>query len=73
MSLGMWFVWCAGSNGRIPTFVHNSVESAKIEAERLAKMHPDTEFHVLQSIAFCIKNEVKWNVMPEINECDLPF
>ena len=73
MGLGMWFVWCANECGRIPTFTHANVDSAKKEAERLAKLHPDTEFHVLQSMAFCIKQEVKWEVMPDVNAGDLPF
>lgn len=72
--LGMWFVWCAGGHGMIPQFVHNSAEEAKKEAERLAKSHPETEFHVLQSVAFCIKQEVKWQTMPDMsNQEGLPF
>jgi hypothetical protein len=70
----MFFVWCSNSNGRIPTFTHTSIELATKEAERLARLHPDTEFHVLTSVGFCMKQDVKWQRMPQtVTDMDLPF
>lgn len=71
MGLGMWFVWNA--NGKIPKFVHQDSESAKKEAERLAKLNPGEEFHILHSVAFCVKQEVKWETLPNVSMGELPF
>lgn len=70
---GKFFVWSAGPNGQIPRFQHDTAESAKVEAERLARLNPGTEFHILHSVAFCVKQEVKWEAMPDVVQDMLPL
>lgn len=43
-----WFVWRIG--GLPPKFKHLSFNSADIEAQRLAREHPGSEFVVLESV-----------------------
>lgn len=43
-----------------PTYRHATPESAKQEAERLARIDPSQEFFVLEAIASCKKNDVTW-------------
>jgi hypothetical protein len=58
----MWFVWCSGSRGMIPKFNHATKEEAMKEAERLARMNPGVDFHVLKSIGYCNKKDVEWTM-----------
>jgi hypothetical protein len=54
-----WLVW--KDNGGIPTVPHDSLDSAKREAERLARMHPGSKFYVLQTVGACSKTDVLWD------------
>jgi hypothetical protein len=53
-----WMVWNEGN--RQPTFKHKTEESARKEAERLARNCPGEVFHVLKVIATCQKVDVQW-------------
>jgi hypothetical protein len=46
-----WMVWC--EDGQLPTFKHGSEESARREAERLARVHSGKRFYVLVAEAAC--------------------
>ena len=72
-NMELFFVWNSGPRGLIPRFRHPSIESAKAEAERLAALYPNTEFHVLQSIGFCQKKEVEWTRIDGISDDGIPF
>lgn len=48
MERSFWLVW--NQDGGTPTVRHNSVHSATMEAERLARAMPGRRFIVLQSI-----------------------
>lgn len=65
-----WFVW--NENGRNPTYKHQTFDSAKIEAERLANLNPGQTFVVLESRAECRKNSVTWIQHSDLSE-QLPF
>lgn len=49
-----------------PTYRHPSKQSARTEAERLARMNPGQEFTVLESLATVVKQELAW----ELNDMD---
>lgn len=49
-----WMVW--NESHGMPTYKHNSLETAKREAERLAGLNPGDTFKILQFIAECKKN-----------------
>lgn len=69
-----WMLYAEG--GHAPTFRHGSKESAKEEAERLAKLKPGTRVHVLEAVASCVKEEVQWSETrgdPEEVYDDIPF
>lgn len=44
-----WMVWCPA--GRQPIYRHSSEESARAEAERLARQNQESEFYVLEATA----------------------
>lgn len=48
--------------GQAPTKKHQTIELAKIEAERLAQQHPGKVFEILQCLGFChvIKASTFW-------------
>jgi hypothetical protein len=54
-----WMVWNEGS--MISTVKHKTEESAKAEAERLARKHTGQNFHVLTSVGTCCKADVVWD------------
>ena len=62
-----WLVW--NPTGGVPTHRHPTFESAKAEAERLARLNPNTEFFVRTSVGVARKVESIWTDM----EPDLPF
>ncbi|MDY6894333.1 MAG: hypothetical protein SVO01_02790 [Thermotogota bacterium] len=53
-------------------FQHPSKEAAEIEAERLARQNPNSEFLVLVAIGRCRKNDVLWERLP-FDDSDIPF
>lgn len=56
-----WLVW--RENGSGPTHKHDSEESARKEAERLARKEPDAIFCVMSLVAACRKTPVvQWTV-----------
>ena len=61
-----WMVW--NEQGRNPTVKHDSKESAITEAERLARLNPGCEFHVLRLVDSCRLADVQWR-----SEEELPF
>jgi len=63
MSKGkFWMVLGCGT----PTMRHPSKQSAKHEAERLARISPGDEFVVLESLATVVKSDIVW----ELNDND---
>jgi len=54
----------------VPTVVHDSIESANREAERLARSVPGTPFYVLATVGCAIKADVEFR---QINVDDIPF
>jgi hypothetical protein len=56
-----WMVLGVGT----PTYKHTTLESAKTEAERLARACPGDEFTVLQSIATVKKSDISWDIHDE--------
>lgn len=43
-----------------PVYRHATEQSARIEAERLARAHPCVPFVVLKAVAECRKSDVAW-------------
>ena len=63
MSRGkFWMVLGRGT----PCYRHPSKQSAQTEAERLASENPGEEFTVLESLATCVKSDMRW----ELNDVD---
>lgn len=56
-----------------PNYKHATEELANKEAERLALGLPNNKVYVLQTIACCIHNEVKWLDFEGTNNNELPF
>lgn len=52
-----WMVY--GLHQGAPTCRHKTEDSALAEAKRLAKLHPDIEFFVLETIHHVVKREVE--------------
>lgn len=66
-----WIIW--NEKGSCPPkYKHASIESAKLEAERLAKLVPEGTFHVLELVGSCKRLEVVWKY-PGNNSDDVPF
>ena len=60
--------------GSEPTFRHQSKKSACDEAERLARTYAGSTFVVLESIAFCTKQDVCWEKTRTADEFEgVPF
>lgn len=57
-----WLVW--HDNGGYPTAKHAHVNSARREAERLARANPGKSFHVLALLGTAVKDDVKWTDAP---------
>lgn len=53
-----WLIW--NEKGRVPTYKHATMASARAEAERLSRLQPGDTFHVLQCVASCRKIDVEW-------------
>lgn len=53
---GFWMVLGSGT----PTYRHNTLMSARQEAERLATMNPGSTFYILECKAACVKSQVQW-------------
>lgn len=59
-----------------PTYRHESYESARKEAARLAALHPGSTFHVMASVGAVQKQEVQWVEFhndPTYDDGDVPF
>lgn len=70
----IYLVW--NPAGRSPSYIHPSHESAKNEAKRLARLHPDNKFYVLESVGVALKQEVAYYVhsdKPEPFDDGIPF
>jgi hypothetical protein len=59
----------------VPNFKHPSLDSARQEAERLARMSPGQEFAILESLAIVVKDDLRWErtESPEPPGWDIPF
>lgn len=57
-------------DGGTPTYKHPNIQSAEAEAERLARMFPGINFHVLACVGTVKKQDVEWTRMPVD---DIPF
>lgn len=66
-----WMVWNDSPFGRTPTFKHLTLEAAKQEAERLAKLNPGTRFWVLRAQGFMRTDPIPSNWTPA--EDGMPF
>lgn len=64
-----WLVW--NERGHAPTYKHDTLVSAKAEAERLARNNPGHSFHVLSLYGTCAKNDVLWSTTRMAD--DIPF
>jgi hypothetical protein len=62
-----YLVW--NEQGRNPTVKHDSVYSARDEAERLARKNPGQTFHVLALMDSCRLADVIW----ANNDEEIPF
>lgn len=54
-----WLVWNPQATN--PRQVHDSEESARTEAARLAKSAAGTRFYVLRIVASCVHDSVQWD------------
>jgi hypothetical protein len=59
-----WLVW--NEQGHIPTHKHPTEDSARTEAERLARANPGQQFHVLQLLGSCTFTGVDWSDQDEM-------
>jgi hypothetical protein len=66
-----WMVW--NPINRPPTFKHLTLEDAKKEAGRLARMSPESVFHVLELVGSCKRNDVLWITPDQDPDRDIPF
>lgn len=63
-----WMIVGSGT----PTYRHPTKHLAWLEAERLAKASPGTEFVVLESVATVVKSDMHWELNDEDNNDDEP-
>lgn len=72
MTKAFWVVWC--DCGGPPTVKHDSFESAKAEASRLAQRNEGKTFHVLEAKGAAIVERVQWrDVDDRCCDCGIPF
>lgn len=74
MSDPFWMIYGMGQGS--PTARHHSFETAKAEAERLARVCPGTEFYVLQTVGVAKKTDVDFRHISKDGPSstdDLPF
>lgn len=64
-----WMVHGTGPS----TVRHHDLESARREAKRLAKKHPDTDFFVLQAMDCYVKREVERIEVADPDFDQVPF
>ena len=66
---GFWMVWCP--DGFPPSYKHPTVDSAIVEAERLARANRGKSFVVLQAI-YALRSDdlIRINLDPD---SDIPF
>lgn len=65
-----WLVW--NERGSVPVYKHPTEQSARNEAERLAKFNSG-KFHVLALIGTCKKVDVQWENVPNNDPDDIPI
>lgn len=66
-----WMVW--KENGGEPSHRHATLETAKAEAERLARAFPGSRFFVLYAAESCVKSDIQWATTVEREEAEIPF
>lgn len=67
MSKEFWCVWREFSVR--PIVKHDSERSARLEAERLAKNHPDTPFYVLKAVGVATNRTVVFEKIGNDHGC----
>lgn len=66
-----FMVW--SPSGRAPTYRHESFESARTEAKRLARLNPEQSFFVLVSVGEAVCREpVEWTMHRDLH-LEIPF
>lgn len=68
-NLQFWVVWreSSGVFSYIPSFKHLTAHEAQREAERLAQMHPGSQFHVLKALRYAFVPPTQpVNIMTEL-------
>lgn len=71
-----WMVWAPA--GRAPTYKHHSKESAVLEAQRLAKLNPNSDFYVLKAVGGAVAESpavkpIQMVAQREPLDKDIPF
>lgn len=61
-----WLVW--NPMGRIPRFQHETYQSARAEADRLARSCPGQHFYILCPVGRCTKQDVYFE--PYVSEAE---
>ncbi len=69
MTQSFWLIW--NERGHAPTVRHETKAGAKAEAERLARMNPGQQFHVMELVGTCRRVDVEW--IYEIDPYEPPF
>ncbi len=64
-----WMVW--SPQGHAPTYKHASEYAARGEAERLARVHPGSQFVVLQAMSAVECTDLRRITFE--NDADIPF
>ena len=71
----IWLVF--NPEGWSPTYIHQSLESARQEAKRLARLNPDQNFYVMESVGKARKTDVSYYVYTRdgqvFNDDEIPF
>lgn len=62
-----WMVLGAGA----PVYRHQTLASAKAEAERLARLNRNFEFTVLEAVSRCRASDVSWDEL--VDHKEVPF
>ena len=63
-----WLVW--NDRGGAPTYKHDTEQSARNEAERLARINQGQSFHVLRVVGTAARNDIAWT---QYHPDEVPF
>lgn len=65
-----WLVWREDS---VPAFRHHQIDGAVDEAKRLARLHPGTQFHVLEYVGTAERVDVLFTPSETERDPRIPF